>query len=176
MPLQSHLRAVHLLSMEWLKQVRARRSLIGEIERATTNAIFAFEKALAGYRQRDQLRRTSAALRVCRSGFEVLCFESYIHERAFHEIGRRIDQLLPVLDQLATIPRDEWAKVLVPFIESKSAEHEDATNAGVQRIRTQVADILRMIGPIAPVATGATKSNQAAVGVPPRPGRIKEAA
>jgi hypothetical protein len=117
---KSHLMDLHLLSMKVLKEVKARRSLIGQIERATTNAVLAFEQASVGFRQRYQLRRTHAALVVCRQGFAMLYLEGYLRRRAFDEIRRRVDQLAAIFAQLEQLPTAEWETISIPPIAQPS--------------------------------------------------------
>jgi hypothetical protein len=146
---------LHLIVMQFLKAVKARRSLVGQIERATTSAVLAFEQATVGLRPRYQLRRTRAALAVCHRGFKMLCFESSVGTRVFDEVRRRVEQLRSVFEELERTPAEDWQMVSIPPLRSASLDDkEDRTLVELQRTSARVAAVMREVGEVVPPPNG----------------------
>jgi hypothetical protein len=175
--LQSHLMDLHLITMRVLKEVNARRSLVGQIERATTNAVLAFEQAIVGYRQRYQMRRTHAALVVCRKSFRMLCLEGYVERRVFDEVRRRVDQLMEVFARLERAPAAEWATISIPPLEQRCAdETKDRELDALQRTGERVAAVLRSIGRVVPITDDESGKGASGTAKSGEPQRIADAA
>jgi len=78
---------LHAYSIAHLKRLHARRSLIGSIERSTTNILFAFEHVCARDRPVENVSRIQRHLRNCRTGFKALWIEGHVSIRVYEGVG-----------------------------------------------------------------------------------------